>query len=488
MRPGTSLLAAPACALALALGVLVVGPASSHAQPAAPTTDPGRGRQWALDRIGADAAWAVATGAGATIAIVDSGVDAGHPDLADKVDATTDCVGHDDEPGGCLDGTGTDDVGHGTHVAGIAAASTDNGRGVAGVAPLARLLGVRVLANSCGPGAPDPGAPSCEAEGTESDVADGIRWAADRGADVINLSLGSVTQAVVGPGRAFSEALQYAWSKGAVPVLVAGNDLLLPGSLVDIPAIVVSATDGSDGRASYSNGVGNARWALAAPGGEADTAESCEAARPNGILSTFRRPEPGGGGTAGYACVAGTSMAAPHVAGALAVLRSAGFGPQEAVDRLLATATDLGAPGRDTTFGAGRVDLAAALAGVAPTGQPVQAAARGGPAATDLTAPPDTGVAGASDAEGEPVVGPGDGTDTEPAPANDATSTTGATTATSDAGERGGDETAGAASAPSSPGDDGDDVPPGLSAVAVLAVLAVGAGHAWRLRASKPIA
>ncbi len=458
----------PPVAVALASAVLALAGPAPSASADDDVDDPGLGRQWAVELVGASAAWTVATGEGTTIAVVDSGIDLDHPDLADKIDGSTDCVGHDELPGGCLDGGGDDDAGHGTHFAGIAAASTANGQGIAGVAPMARLLAVRVLAAGC---APAQG--SCEAEGTESDVAEGIRWAADHGADVINLSLGSVRQAVVGPGQGFTEALDHAWSRGAIPVLVAGNDLLLPGSLVDVPAVVVAATDNRDARASYSNGVGNVRWGVAAPGGEEDTAESCEAETPNGILSTFHRAG-ADGGVSGYACVAGTSMAAPHVSGALAVLRSAGFGPQEAVERLLSTARDLGPAGTDATFGAGRIDLAAAVAGVAPTGQPVRAAASGDDAGTDVTtstssttAPPPTGTAGgappapSTTAAPAPPTGPGVATPptADPVPSGEGT-----------------DETA------IDPRDltDPERVPGALASLAVLAVVAVSAAHAWR--------
>ena len=460
--------------LPLLLVAVLAPAAAAQEQPA--TSDPGRSRQWALDRIGADASWQVATGAGTTIAVVDSGIDVDHPDLRDKIDGTTDCVGQDDAPGGCLDGAGADDAGHGTHVAGIAAASTDNREGIAGVAPGARLLAVRVLANSCPPGS-DSGA-ACEAQGTESDVAEGIRWAADRGADVINLSLGSVTQAVVGPGQAFADALAYAWDRGAIPVLVAGNDLLLPGSIVDVPAVIVSATDRDDTRASYSSGVGSVRWAVAAPGGESDDAASCEAPTPNGILSTFFRPAADGQGTSGYACVAGTSMAAPHVAGALAVLRSAGLGPQEAVERLLATATDLGPAGPDSTFGAGRIDMAAAVEGLSPTGQPVGPAGATVPAGTAATTPTPTPTP--TTTAGTTGSDPAVATTTSPTSAVAAPGETTPPVPTDD------DQVASSGAATVGPPID-ETLPTGLATVAVLAVALVSAGHAWRYLATSDV-
>jgi hypothetical protein len=133
---------------------------------------------------------------------------------------------------------------------------------------------------------------------------------------------------------------------------------VLPSGFSNQHAVVVGALNRDDQRASYSNGVGQAMWAVSAPGGESDSQDSCNSS-PQGILSTFWTSD---APTSAYACLAGTSMAAPLVSGALAVLRSAGLTAQQAVDRLLATAHDLGATGADSTFGAGALDLAAAAA------------------------------------------------------------------------------------------------------------------------------
>ena len=339
-----------------ALTTLLAAPAGGQLT----ADDLGFSRQWGLVRIGAPGAWAAGyTGTGTTIAIVDSGVVPDHEDLGQLAGGAAelvDCVGHDDAPGGCVTGSGVDESGHGTHVAGIAAASTGNGIGVAGVAPGARLLSVRALEQVC------DASGDCEAQGTTSDVAEAIRWAADHGADVINLSLGSVTQQVLGP--AFSGALDHAWSLGAVPVLAAGNAPLPVGSVLrQFRAVVVASTTRADTRASYSGAVSGVDWAVAAPGGEGDDDASCRSEAPNGILSTWVP----GGEDSGYACVAGTSMAAPHVSGALAVLLGAGHTPEAAVEQLLATADDLGPPGPDADFGSGRINLARAL-GVSATG------------------------------------------------------------------------------------------------------------------------
>ncbi|MDP1819947.1 MAG: S8 family serine peptidase [Acidimicrobiales bacterium] len=376
-------------ALALALMMLVGTVPAPGAQGADEANDPvfTQGLQWGLERIGAPQAWAASRGAGITIAVIDSGLDLTHEDLADKIVDSTSCVGTSGDPGRCT-GSAQDDNGHGTHVAGIAAAATDNDRGIAGVAPDAQLLAVRVLVNECS----DSG---CTAAGTSGDVAAGIRWATDHGADVINLSLGGGTlQGTL--GCAFCEAINYAWSQGVIAVIAAGNDSLLPSGFGDEPAIVVTATTREDERASYSNSTSGilraARWPLAAPGGEGETdpADCATGGRPKGILSTYwisgHRDE--------YACLAGTSMAAPHVSGALALLRSQGLTPEAAVDRLLSTAKDLGAGGRDPAFGMGRIDIGrAAGPGPAPatTTPPVDTSTTAAPGTTTPgTTPPDT--------------------------------------------------------------------------------------------------
>ena len=157
--------------------------ATVFAPPVAASDDPFFDRQWALEQIGAPPAWTVSRGAGAVIGIVDSGVDASHPDLAGKVALTADCVGRTV----CADGLGhTDPAGHGTLVAGVAAAGTGNGRGVAGVAPDARLVVAKVL----GPAG----------SGRADDINLGIRWVVDHGARVVNISVGDPSADPVGGG------------------------------------------------------------------------------------------------------------------------------------------------------------------------------------------------------------------------------------------------------------------------------------------------
>jgi thermitase len=301
--------------LSLSLLLAAVALVVAVASPAAAATDPRIGEQWGLHIVGAPQAWAGgASGGGVTIAVVDTGVDPNHEDLRGKVVLGRNFVGP------CRS---EDDNGHGTHVAGIAAAIAGNGVGGAGVAPAASVLSVKVL----------------DSEGSGSDVAPAIRYAADSGAQVINLSLGEFAQPLLGPS--FSEAIRYAWSKGAVPVVAAGNDFVLGSGFSNEPAMVVSATTRQDAKALYSSGVGAARWGIAAPGDR--------------VLSTW----PGNQ----YDVLSGSSMAAAFVSGAVAALRSLGLSAQESVDRLLATAKDLGPTGRDSTYGAGRLDLAAAVSG-----------------------------------------------------------------------------------------------------------------------------
>ncbi|MGH9085833.1 MAG: S8 family serine peptidase [Acidimicrobiales bacterium] len=373
------------CLAVLVLGLLAlsVGYGAAPVASQAGANDPvyEQGLQWGLQRIGAPSAWARGTGRGVTIAIVDSGADLGHQDLRDKVVGQVSCIGANGNPDRCS-GSAQDDNGHGTHVSGIASATTGNRLGIAGVAPDARLLVVRVLANDCN-------ATRCTASGTASDVAAGIRWAVAHGAKVINLSLGGgAVQAAV--GCSFCDAIEEAWAQGAIAVVAAGNDSVLPSGFRDEPAVVVTATDRNDQRASYSNSSSGilavARWPVAAPGGEGETeASDCATGgTPKGIISTYWQA----GQSDMYACLAGTSMAAPHVSGALAVLLSAGHSPQSAIDRLTTTATDLGPPGRDDSFGFGLIDLAKA---VGPADAPTPTAS-GSP----TTRPPSSGVTGAA--------------------------------------------------------------------------------------------
>jgi hypothetical protein len=234
---------------------------------------------------------------------------------------------------------------------------------------------------------------------------------------------------------------------------------VLPSGGHNIDAIIVGALNNSGAKASYANNIGDAKWAIMAPGGEpGDTQTSC-ASSPGGVLSTYFHN--------GYACLAGTSMAAPHVAGAIAVLRSMGDSPQEAIDRLLATATPM-AP--TLAFGSGALDLAAAAGeGPAPSSAP----------SSEPTTSTDAGSVGT----------PGDSTGSAPGsstpPATVANPPSGDTGATGSGAPAVSLAASGAATAPgrgvSSRNGGGNDPAPGLVAVAVLMASSVAAASGWLL-------
>jgi subtilisin family serine protease len=371
-------------AVAVALIAGTAGAMPSHA-----ATDPMVAMQWSLRTIGADPLGRYA-GAGVTVAVIDTGVQADHEDLAGAVTASVDCIGSGGDPAGCRAAAGDPD-GHGTHVAGIVGARAGNGKGIAGVAPQASIQSVRVLERGCEDKA--VGGALCTALGDSADVEAGIRWAIANGADVINLSVADDAASRAATGSPLGPAIEEAWAAGVIVVVASGNDLdvAMGSGYEDVPAIVVAATGPADDRASYSNSVGAARWGMAAPGGDDDG--SCPA---HAVLSTWVRTQ---APNEDYACMDGTSMAAPHVAGAAAVLLSAGFTALQAIDQLLRTAVDLGAAGHDSEYGAGRLDLAAALATPPPvvsreqidpaaTPTPAAAAATAGPATPSRPGPP----------------------------------------------------------------------------------------------------
>ena len=311
-----------------------------------PVNDPLFAKQWALDQINAPEAWARgARGAGTTIAVVDTGVDLGHPDLSSKIVAGTDFVpeaGEADCPAGAQD-----ENGHGTHVAGIAAAVTNNGIGVAGVAPDARIMPVRVL--------------DAEGSGSPDDIAAGIRWAADGGAQVINLSLGELP--VVGQlqpiNQDIEDAVNYAWDKGSLVVAAAGNETF---PLCSYPAfadraVCIGATDKRGLPSYYSNfPVNKTMLGFRAPGGVGSV--FCE--DDEDIWSTMWPGSDfdGCGEIAGYETLAGTSMASPQVAGVAALLYGQGLTNAQIVERLKQTSSNQGT--YDPVMGYGIVDADAA--------------------------------------------------------------------------------------------------------------------------------
>lgn len=257
--------------------------ASAVGKPAPPPTtgpDPYLSKQWGMARVQAPEAWGVTPGNPAVkIAILDSGIDQNHPDLTSKLGAQKNFTGR----GGSAD----DRYGHGTHVAGIAAAATNNGIGVAGLGNRSSLMNGKVLGDS--------------GSGYYSWIAQGVLWAADNGAKVINMSLGGTYS-----DSTLAAAVVYAWEKkGVVVVAAAGNNgdisPFYPASYVN--CIAVAATDGSDVKASWSN-YGSDWVDVAAPGVD--------------IYSTLN--------TGGYGSMSGTSMASPHVAGLAALVWATKYG------------------------------------------------------------------------------------------------------------------------------------------------------------------
>jgi thermitase len=280
--------------------------------------DPGFGNQWGMVKIQAPQAWDVTAGSSnINIAILDTGVDLDHPDLANKIISNINFSSSNT----------TDDVnGHGTHVAGIAAAITNNSIGVAGLGYSATIMNVKVMGDT--------------GSGTYSAIASGVTWAADNGAEIINMSLGGSSYS-----STLEDAVNYAWSKGVVVVAAAGNN---GNSVPCYPAyyancIAVAATDASDARASWSS---YGDWVdVAAPG--------------LSIYSTLKDN--------GYGYKSGTSMASPHVAGLAALVFTTvsdtnGDGKlnNEVRSRIEATCDYIGVTG----IGYGRINAARAVSSV----------------------------------------------------------------------------------------------------------------------------
>lgn len=308
--------------------LLVLAALLASAVTAVAASDPERPKQWGLDMVGADKAHETATGKGAIVAVVDTGVMTTHRDLAGRLLAGYDFINDDADP--------SDDNGHGTHVSGIVAADTGNGVGVASVAPEAKILPVKAL--------------DAEGGGDATTIAKAIDFAVAHQADVINLSLSDTVplRALIGGRDEMDDAVDRALDKGVVVVAAAGNS--------GLPAcanpngggrlLCVGAVDRDRKRTLYSD-YGNG-LAITAPGGAGTFYAEDD------ILSTWN--------DGAYAYLAGTSQATPHVAGAAALLVSMGVRGQAATNLLLKTASDAGPPGPDADYGAGIVDAAAAVA------------------------------------------------------------------------------------------------------------------------------
>lgn len=303
--------------------------------------DPKYKYQWHLDQIKMPQAWKHADGKGVIVAVIDTGVayknmgaSVGVPDLVNtEIVPGYDFVNNRKEA--------LDDHGHGTHVAGTIAQSTNNGVGVAGVAYRAKIMPLKVL--------------SAKGYGSVADIAEAIRFAADNGAKVINMSLGGGR-----PSRILAKAVDYAHQKGVVIVCAAGNE---GRGRVSYPAayphaIGVAATQFDRKTTFYSN------WGkeidLAAPGGNTRLDQNNDG-MPDGVLQNTLipgRPE-----LNDYLLFMGTSMAAPHVAGVAALVIAEGVTRPNSVERLLKRTASHpgGTDGWDEHYGAGIVDAAAAL-------------------------------------------------------------------------------------------------------------------------------
>ncbi len=360
------------------LAAAIAGSLVIAAPAAAATNDPLYAKQWGPQQVHAEQAWPVSTGAGATVGIVDSGVDFDHPDLAPKLlqgatflDCGTTSCGNGDWQSGPTARVATASP-HGTHVAGTAAAVTNNGIGIAGVAPDAQILPVKVLD---------------EDGGSFEDIALGIRYAVDNGADVINLSLGALpgVQALVITGEItdVQDAITYARDHGVVVVAAAGNDFASPlcgTPAFDAGALCVVSTDKREARSAFSNFAINQQLdAVAGPGGS--LAPVCG----EDIVSTVPLGE-GKSAACGYGAdydeYAGTSMATPHVAGVATLLAAQGRTDENIIEVLETTARKpvIGTRGVfDPVYGYGIVDAAAAVAAegaAAPTPTPTPAATK----------------------------------------------------------------------------------------------------------------
>lgn len=292
--------------------------------------DPSFNQQWGMTQIDAPEAWSATTGSSSVkIAILDTGIDIHHPDLDGKI-TSSDMHNYTDSP------TADDLYGHGTHVAGIAAAETNNDVGVAGVGYNCSLASYKVL-NDTGSGA-------------YSWIAEGIMAAADDGVAVINMSLGSKFAS-----STLQSAVNYAWNKGVVIVASAGN---AGNSRPSYPAyytncIAVAATDSLDAKASFSN---YGSWVdVAAPGVD--------------IYSTM--PSEGSEiGLTNYGLLSGTSMSAPHVTGLAALVKAKRGGTNTEIRGWIEdSAEPVGSIW--TTYGIKRINALAAVSGTAVNQAPV---------------------------------------------------------------------------------------------------------------------
>lgn len=323
-RRGVSrLLAGIAAALVGLAGTLVIA-APAHAETV-------REAQWHLRELDIAAVHRITKGAGVLVAVVDTGVEASHPDLRGQVQGGTG-IGEGAGPAG-----GTVDVdGHGTHMAGIIAARGGGANHALGIAPEAKILPVRI--SSKGPA-------------SARDLADGIRWAADHGAKVINVSLADDREEVF---QYETEAIAYALAKDAVVIAGAGNrpeGHRMVGVPARIPGVVAVGATTRSGRL-WSGSLTGPEVVIAAPGED--------------IVATGSKRA---GSKSGYVTGTGTSSATAVVSGAVALIRAKfpELKAPDVINRLIMTADDAGPDGRDEEFGFGTLNIRRALTADVPS-------------------------------------------------------------------------------------------------------------------------
>ena len=310
----------PAGQVAEAAATLRDDPAVSYVEPdhvahieTTTPDDPAYADQWGIAQTRVNAAWDSTRGSGSvTVAVVDTGVTA-LPDLAGRLLPGHDFVNNDNDP--------ADDNGHGTMTAGVIAAAGNNGTGIAGICWACKILPVKVL--------------DAAGSGSYSAIAEGIRYAADQGAKIINLSLGGSSD-----GQVLRDAVAYATGLGALVIAAAGNDgspaMHYPAAIPD--ALAVGASTADDTRYSWSN-YGSSWVDIAAPGCNPAQARS-------GVVGQF----------------CGTSSATPFVSGVAALLASTGAAPYAVAIRTALTSSAVPLAGGWVATTSGRVDAAAALA------------------------------------------------------------------------------------------------------------------------------
>lgn len=294
-------------------------------------------KQWHMDQINCQKAWDISTGKGVTVAVIDTGVNPnGFDGFGNRLIQGRDFAQKDKDS--------TDQNGHGTHVAGTIAQATNNGTGVVGVAFDANILAVRVL-NRYG-------------FGNASNVVDGMRWAADNGAHIINLSLGGAESSL-----AEIAAINDIHAQGVVIIAAAGNASGPVSSPAILENVIAVGSVRFDKTLSFFSNFGP-EIDVVAPGGDMSVDQNGDGLGDGVFQETFTA-----GGLLkrdikfGYFGLIGTSQASPHVAGVAALLLAKDplLTPDEVRDILRSTATDLGCPGRDNTYGYGLVNAYGAL-------------------------------------------------------------------------------------------------------------------------------